>query len=272
MIPRKIHYCWFSNDPYTQEVQDCIASWKQFMPDWELVLWDYEKIKDIDSVWLRECLEAKKWAFAADFVRLWAVYHEGGIYLDSDVLVFQPLDRFLQHRFFTGREGVPYATFDDGIQVFLTSHCFGAEAGHPFLKLNLAYYQERHFKACASDEVPNLLRYDMLMMPYSQSRLAETLGYNPSLDADSLQLLTHEMAIYPSSFFGKNLGLCDPADCYLTHLGQGSWREPDYWAKHPKSVSYTFSYKIRWRIIVLLKKLTRKFDYLMFRIHPDGLM
>lgn len=271
MIPRKIHYCWFSNDPYPQLVKECIASWKKYMPDWEFVLWNYEKIKDIDSVWLKECLEAKKWAFAADYIRLWAVYHEGGVYLDSDVMAFQPLERFLQHRFFTGREGVAYPTFDDGIQVFLTSHCFGAESGHPFLKSNLAYYQDRHFKACSSEDIPILLRYDMLMMPYPQSRLAETYGYNPSLDADRLQILSEGMAIYPSSYFGKNIDGQHLSDCYVTHLGQGSWREPDYWVKHPKSVSISLSYKVRWRIVYLLKRWARRMDYIMYRIHPDGL-
>ena len=77
MIPKKIHYCWFSNEPFPEQVQQCIASWKQYMPDWEYVLWNYDRIKDIDSIWLKECLAAKKWAFAADFVRLWAVYHDG---------------------------------------------------------------------------------------------------------------------------------------------------------------------------------------------------
>ena len=271
MIPKKIHYCWFSEEPFSEKVQECIASWERNMPDWEYVLWDYDKIKNIDSVWLKECIENKKWAFAADFVRLWAVYHEGGIYLDSDVMIYKPFDIFLCHSFFTGREGVSYVTFDDGIQVFLTSHCFGAEAGHPFLELNLAYYQDRHFQSCTSPDVPKLLRYDMLMMPYIQSQLAEMYGYNPMLDADNVQELKYGMVVYPSAYFGK--GETNNADIsllYAEHIGQGSWREPEYWEKHSKHFKVTFPYKIRWRIVSLLKRIALLFDYQMIRIHPDG--
>lgn len=270
MIPKKIHYCWFSQEPYPVQVQECIASWKQYMPDWEFILWDYDKIKDIDSVWLKECLSVRKWAFAADYVRLWAVYHEGGIYLDSDVLLYQSLGEFLSNRFFIGREGRSYTTFDDGIQVFLTSHCFGAEAGHPFLRLNLDYYQGRHFEGSTSSNLPNLLRYDMTMLPYIQSKLAETMGYDPFVTADHVQPLPGGMVIYPSSYFGKEKNAVTDTHCYAKHLGQASWREPEYWQRHPKSISIDFKYKIRWRIIAMLKRLVARFDYIMVRIHPDG--
>lgn len=271
MIPKKIHYCWFSKDPYPELVRNCIDSWKESMPDWEYVLWDYDKIKDIDSVWLKECLEAKKWAFATDFVRLWAVYHEGGVYLDSDVLVFQSFDRFLKDRMFIGRESVEYHTFDDGVQVYLTSHCFGAEAGHPFLKLNLAYYQDRHFQACSSPEIPNLLRYDMLMMPFIQSRLAEPLGYDPVPLASDRQSLPEGIEIYPPYFFCWNPKFPDVylSERFAQHIGQGSWREPEYWKK---AIDHTidWKYKLRWRLVVLLEKVAKYFDYKLVRIHPDG--
>jgi len=270
MIPKKIHYCWFSTEPFPSLVQQCIASWHQNMPDWEFVLWDAEKIKSIDSVWLQECLSVRKWAFAADYVRLWAVYHEGGIYLDSDVLVYQSFEPFLKYRFFTGREGVCYPTFDDGVQVFLTSHCFGAEAGHPFLRLNLAYYQDRHFIGCSSPDVPPLLRYSMLMLPCIQSQLAEKFGYKPSLDANYQQDLSEGMVIFPDDYFGKDQNYITHHLCFAKHLGQGSWREPEYWPKHTWGIEVSFRYKIRWRLVYLLKRLARRFDYVMYRIHPDG--
>lgn len=271
MIPKRIHYCWLSSDPFPSQVQACIDSWKQYMPDWEYILWDYNKAKEIDSIWLRECIEVKKWAFAADFIRLWALYHEGGVFLDTDVLVYQTIEPFLEYRFFIGREVVSYPTFDDGIQNFLTSHCFGSEARHPFLKLNLGYYRDRHFIESSDPEVPNPLRYDMVMMPYIQSRLAETWGYDPSLDADHIQQLKEGMVVLPSSCFGSSLQLASPAECVVTHLGLGHWREPEYWDKHPKSLQLTISYKIRWRVVAILKRIARRFDYIMYRIHPDGL-
>lgn len=271
MIPRRIHYCWFSGDPYTPLVQNCIQSWKMHMPDWEFVLWDMDRIKDIDSVWLKECIEAKKWAFAADFVRLWAVYHEGGIYFDSDVMVYQPFTPFLKNRFFIGRESVTYHTFDEGEQVYLTSHCFGAEKGHPFLRLNLEYYKERHFRACSSDVVPNLLRYDMLMMPYIQSRLLEPLGYDPLPLASDRQHLPDGIEIYPPHYFCWSPEHLDEylPKRYAQHLGQGSWREPEFWKTHEVK-PITFAYKIRWRLVALLERIAEKLDYKIVRMHPDG--
>lgn len=270
MIPKKIHYCWFSGDPYPQTVQDCIASWRDHLPDWEIILWDYDKIKDIDSVWLRECIAAKKWAFAADFVRLWAIYYEGGVYLDSDVMVYQSFDRFLNDRLFIGREGITYPTFEDGTQAFLTSHCFGAEVGHPFVLLNLEYYQQRHFLTCSSEHVPASLRYDTLMMPYIQSRLAETLGYDPMEHAPERQTLSEGVEVYPPYFFCWRDEYSEHlSERYARHIGQGSWREPEYIRKHTEK-AITFSYKLRWRLISLLSIIVEKLDYKMVRIHPDG--
>ncbi len=269
MIPKKIHYCWLSGEPYPEIVQQCMDSWHRHMPDWEFVLWDMQKVKDIDSVWLKECIEARKWAFAADFIRVYALCHEGGIYLDSDVMVYQSLEPFREHKFFIGREGASYATFDDGIQVFLTSHCMGGEANHSFLRRNLGYYQNRHFKGCDCDELPNVLRYDMLMMPYIQSRLAECYGYDPALDKDVIQELEEGMVVFPYRYFGST-PYNKNASCYVEHIGQGSWREPEYWAKHLPATPIDWRYKVRWRIVYLLKILARKMDYVMVRIHPDG--
>ena len=89
MIPKIIHYTWFSGDEMPQIVNECMASWERHLPDYEFRLWDMDAIKDIDAVFLREALSVKKWAYAADYVRLYALYHEGGIYLDTDVMVYK---------------------------------------------------------------------------------------------------------------------------------------------------------------------------------------
>ena len=84
-IPKIIHYCWLSGDPYPELVQFCMQSWKEKLPDYDFVLWDKSHF-DIHSVpWVEQACSAKKWAFAADYIRLYALYNYGGIYLDSDV-------------------------------------------------------------------------------------------------------------------------------------------------------------------------------------------
>ena len=78
------------------------------------------------------------------------------------------------------------------------------------------------------------------------------------------------MVVYPACYFGSNPYRVDLATCYAEHLGQGSWREPEYWAKHKPVAPVTWKYKVRWRVVRLLVKWARKMDYVLVRIHPDG--
>ena len=125
MIPKIIHYTWFSNDPFPEMVQQCIQSWHHFMPDYEFVLWDAKRIEQINSKWLKQSTEKKKWAFAADFVRLYAVYTEGGIYLDTDCMVYKSFDPLLANTSFIGKENSIHVE-GRRTEMYLTSHCFGA--------------------------------------------------------------------------------------------------------------------------------------------------
>ena len=82
MIPKIIHFCWLSNDPYPKEIRQCMDSWEKVMPDYEIKLWNMETF-DVSSapVYVQEAVKARKWAFAADYIRMYALYTEGGIYL-----------------------------------------------------------------------------------------------------------------------------------------------------------------------------------------------
>ena len=74
-IPKKIHWCWLSGDPLPVKIQDCINSWKRVMPDYEIVLWDKQRF-DIHSVkFVADACNARKWAFAADYIRLYALLY-----------------------------------------------------------------------------------------------------------------------------------------------------------------------------------------------------
>ena len=85
MIPKIIHYCWLSNDPYPAKIQHCINSWKKKLPGYEIKLWNLQNFPLEKSEWVKQAFEAKKYAFAADYIRCYALYTYGGIYLDSDV-------------------------------------------------------------------------------------------------------------------------------------------------------------------------------------------
>lgn len=136
MIPKIIHLCWLSGDPYPEKIQFCIDSWKKHLPDYEIMLWDTNRFDVNSEPWTKQAFEVKKYPFAADFIRLYAVYNYGGIYLDSDVEVIRSFDDLLRLPYFIGIEAGP-----DGVEVA----AFGAEKGTPWVKDMLDYYLDRDF-------------------------------------------------------------------------------------------------------------------------------
>ena len=144
MIPRKIHFCWLSGDEYPALIRHCIDTWHKVLPDYEIVLWDTKRF-DIDSVsWVKEAFEAKKYAFAADYIRFYSVYTEGGIYLDSDVEVLKSFNPLLKNKSFIGFEA---STGN------VEAAIFGAEAGCNWCKEVLDFYEDKHFKLDSAGKI-----------------------------------------------------------------------------------------------------------------------
>lgn len=255
MIPKKIHYTWFSNDPFPTYIKKCMQSWKEYLPEYEFILWDYKAVRNIENVFFKEALEEKKWAFAADYVRLYAVYTQGGIYLDTDVMLHQNFDKLLIHSAFIGREnsfhkvGAAYCRF-------LTSHCFGAVARHKFIKTCLDYYDKRHFVLSDNKNLPSELRLDQKLLPFIQAVLAVPLGYDWNYRKNN-KTEHSDLVIYPSPYFDASLVT---GETVCQHLAAGSWRGDKI-----KQEKITFLYKIEWRIIDLLDKILRRFSYMIIK-------
>lgn len=203
MIPKIIHYTWFSGDEYPENIRKCIDSWHKILPDYELRLWDMNAIKDIDSKFLKEAIQMKKWAYAADMVRCYAVYHYGGIYLDTDVEVFKSFDEFLNCKAFIGQENSIHRPIIRGriYSFFLSSHCFGAEKGHIFVKDCLDYYYERNFILSTNPRQPEYFRFNMVLMPFVQCEIALQYGYDPNPFHHNIQNLKDGLTIYPTNYF-----------------------------------------------------------------------
>ena len=107
MIPKIIHFCWLSDDPYPASIRKCIASWKEKLPDYEIWKWDFNRFPKGTAKWVDQAFEKKKYAFAADYIRLYALSNYGGIYLDSDVEVLKSFDDLLHLPYFLGAENTP---------------------------------------------------------------------------------------------------------------------------------------------------------------------
>lgn len=135
MIPKIIHLCWMSGDPFPSDIQKCIDSWKRILPDYEIWLWDTKRFDLSTSVWVTEAYDKKKYAFCADYIRMYALFNYGGVYLDSDVEVLRSFNDLLTLPYFIGYESKQY--FEVAV--------IGAEKGNPFIGDVLAYYKDRHF-------------------------------------------------------------------------------------------------------------------------------
>jgi hypothetical protein len=135
MIPKKIHYCWFGRGQMPELALKCIESWKKYLPEYEIKEWNEDNF-DLDLYpYVREAYDNRKFAFVTDVVRLYALYHEGGVYMDTDVEVLKPLDPFLNHTAFSG--------FENATQV--PTGIMASEKGGVWAKENLDYYNGRHF-------------------------------------------------------------------------------------------------------------------------------
>ena len=104
MIPKVVHYCWFGRGEMPELAKKCIASWKTFLPDYEIKEWNEDNFDINSNQYIREAYESRKFAFVTDYVRLYAIYMEGGIYMDTDVEVLKTLNPFLHHHAFSGFE------------------------------------------------------------------------------------------------------------------------------------------------------------------------
>ena len=188
MIPKTIHYCWLSGDPYPELIKKCIDSWKIHIPDYQFVLWDRKKADDINSEWLKQTIESKKYAFAADFIRIYALSHYGGVYLDADVELVASLDPFLGHNFFIGVE------YNNDLEPAV----FGAVPGHPWLSDLLNYYRERSF-------IKSNGTFDVRPLPNMFNETA-AVGFGFKSNG-KMQFINNEgIAIYPCDYFSpKNI-------------------------------------------------------------------
>lgn len=104
MIPKIIHYCWFGGKPLPESAKKCIASWRKFLPDYEIKEWN-ESNFDVNSIkYTREAYRLKKFAFVSDYARMWILYNYGGLYFDTDVELIRPIDDIISRGNFMGFE------------------------------------------------------------------------------------------------------------------------------------------------------------------------
>lgn len=108
MIPKKIHYCWFGGKPLSELTLKCIDSWKKYLPDYEIIEWNEGNFDINQNDFSREAYENKKFAFVSDVCRLFVLQEYGGIYLDTDMEIIQPIDSVINDKVVLGFEHIDY--------------------------------------------------------------------------------------------------------------------------------------------------------------------
>lgn len=153
MIPKKIHYCWFGRNPLPESAQKCIASWRKYLPDYEIVEWNEDNF-DVDSIpYTAQAYAARKYAFVSDYARFKVLYEQGGLYFDTDVEVIKPLDDIIADGPFMGFEinPDPKTGYVGDVAPGL---CLGATAGMDVYSDILDFYCTQNF--INDDGTPNL--------------------------------------------------------------------------------------------------------------------
>lgn len=142
MIPKIIHYCWFGKKPLPPLALKCIASWKKYLPGYEIKQWNEDNY-DVNSIpYIAVAYKAKKYAFVSDYARLDILYKFGGLYFDTDVELIRPIDDIIDKGSFMGFEINPtkwnYGYVNPGLG-------FGVEPKLPIVSSLLTLYKNKQF-------------------------------------------------------------------------------------------------------------------------------
>ena len=196
MIPKKIHYVWVGGKEKPADIKRCMATWKNHLQDYEIIEWNEQNFDLNSHPFIKAAYAAKKWAYVSDYIRAKVIYEQGGIYLDTDVLILDDFEKFLHHKAFVGFEN-PDHPF---------TAVFGAEKGHPLIKKMLDYYAELDSYSFDFKSNNTISVSDILIRQYGCQK------------NNQFQMLPEEIAVYPDTV------LCNPApESVSVHVFTGTW-------------------------------------------------
>lgn len=228
MIPKVIHYCWFGGKPLPPLAEKCIASWKKYCPDYEIVRWDESNYDVTKNEYMRQAYEAKKWGFVPDYARKDIIYNYGGLYFDTDVELIKPIDDLLDNKAFVAMERPGLVAM--GLVI-------GAEKGNILIEeLSHVYDGERFINEDGSLNLKTSLAYD--------SEIFNKYG----LRKENVEQDICGVHIYPTEYFCPKAGYS--ADIQIT--------EKTYAIHHYAASWVPFNRKIRGKVYFGLKRIFGK--------------
>lgn len=219
MIPKKIHYCWFGPNPIPQEFKCFINGWSKKMPDYEIKLWN-ENNSPMEIPYLKKAHKNKKWANISNYIRLHAIYEEGGIYLDTDVEVIKSFDPLLSNQCFFGLQRI-----ETDLPNSFNNAIFGASPNH--------YFINKLKESLKSLYDGTEIAY--LSSPHLTTFLLKEEGYSGEKQHE---LISDNIQIYPPSYFFPYHWEEEfsqdkiTQDTFAVHYWSGTWAN-----SHPKHSS-----------------------------------
>lgn len=243
MIPKKIHYAWFGRGEMPELAVKCIESWKKFLPDYELRLWN-EDVFDINSVpYVKEAYENRKFAFVTDYVRLYALSMEGGIYMDTDVEILKSLDDLLHLPAFIGYEGSRSLSLGTGLMA--------SEAHGIWVKEQLAYYDGKHFLRQDGS-------FDLTPNPITISRIMKENGF---VCDGKRSVYKNNLHVFPVDYFCPKNSIGEikiTKNTYCIHHFAASWCDLTLYQRIKKKVVNLLGVRLTGKIVGLKRKLYSK--------------
>lgn len=225
-IPKIIHMIWFGGKPYTPIVQCCVSSWKKRCPEYKIKVWNEDNFDIKSNMFVKEAYEAKKYAFVSDYVRLYALYHEGGVYIDSDIEVIKNFDNLLKNE---------HAVTGYSTSMWIPAGFMAAERNNEWIKALLDYYKDRHFvrsDGSYDQRVNNAIISEISARDYGFRRGDRWLDFG-------------KVRLYPLEYFtpyrkktfsftNENIKKryqffkIDKENTYCIHYSMASWGDGDY--------------------------------------------
>jgi mannosyltransferase OCH1-like enzyme len=185
------------------------------MPDYQLKEWN-ETNSPLDNSYTSAAYGQRLWSKLSNYVRLYALSTEGGIYLDTDVEVIRSLTPFLRHKCFLGFQLEEHADW-------VNTAILGAEPGHPFLRrameMTVRLFEDEGEFYRAPAVVTALLK-EMGLSAYGLQEVGEVTVYPVEY-------------FYPYPWFGKFSPDCIQENTYCVHHWAGSWLKPEPRRRRP---------------------------------------
>lgn len=210
MIPKTIHYCWYGQGEQNDTIKKCIASWYKFLPEYKIKKWDETNTPFELYPFLKLLLNQKKWSFITDFMRLYSIYTEGGIYLDTDIEVIRPFNSLLNEKVFLG-----FQTNLNDSKYPLNSAVIGSQPKQSFIYICMyetVKKQSLSFNAMGGPPIVTKVAFKYGLKEYMNQRLGE-----------NVLILTKEY-FYPFSWLEEYSDECITSDTICIHWWQDSWK------------------------------------------------